>query len=117
MAAKTSHVSGINTLVSDLYTNGALVVGQPILSVENEEKLNNEVFNLAMKDAEKQAGEIAKSNWKLIKKVVVITQATSASTSTSTTKADAITTANNSVAATNGVFKIVKEVSVSYKMW
>lgn len=117
MAAKTSHVNGVGNLVSDLYVNGALVVAQPILSVENETKLDQEVFATAMKDANAQAASIAKSNWKLFKKVVSIDQTTSSTTSTATTKADTLTTANDSVAATNGVFKIIKAVSVSYKMW
>lgn len=117
MAAKTSHVAGVGNLVSDLYTNGALVVAQPVLSVENEDKLDEEVFATAMRDANAQATKIGKTNWKFIRKVISIDQATSATTSTSTTKADTLTTANDSVAATNGVFKIVKAVSVSYKMW
>ncbi len=117
MAAKTTHVSNVGNLVSDLYTNGALVVAQPILSVENQDKLDQEALDSAMKDAKSQAEKIGMSNWKFIRKIVSISQASSPSTSTSTTRADTLTTANNSTAATNGVFKIVKAVSVSYKMW
>jgi uncharacterized protein YggE len=117
MAAKTSHVSNVSNLVSDLYTNGALVVAQPLLSVEDQDKLEEDAFNSAMKDAKSQAAKIGNSNWKFIRKITSINQATSASTSTSTTKADTLTTANDSTAATNGVFKIIKAVSVSYKMW
>jgi uncharacterized protein YggE len=117
MAAKTVHVANVSNLVSDLYTNGALVVAQPVLSVENQDKLNQQAFDSAMKDANTQAQTIGFSNWKFIRKVISISQATSSSTSTSTTKADTLTSANNVTAATNGVFKIVKAVSVSYKMW
>lgn len=117
MAAKTVNVNSVPGLVSDLYTNGALVVAQPVLSVVNQGKLDQEAFDSAMKDAKSQARKIGNSNLKFIRKVVSISQASSPSTSTSTTKADALTNANDSTAATNGVFKIVKGVSVSYKMW
>jgi uncharacterized protein YggE len=117
MAAKTTHVSSVGNLVSDLYINGALVVTQPVLSVENQDKLDQTALDSAMKDAESQAAKIGNSNWKFIRKIISISQASSPATSTSTTKADTLTTANNSTAATNGVFKIVKAVSVSYKMW
>ena len=117
MAAKTVHVADVSTLVGDLYTNGALVVSQPVLSVENQSKLDQEAFDSALRDAKSQASVIGKANWKFIRKLVSISQVSSPTTSTSTTKADALTTANSTTAATNGVFKIVKAVSVSYKMW
>lgn len=117
MAAKTSHVADISTLISNIYAQGAMVVSQPILSVENQDKLEQQAFDSAMKDAKSQADKIASSNWKFIKKIISISQVSSPTTSTSTTKADTLTSANSPVAATNGVFKIVKAVSVSYKMW
>lgn len=117
MAAKTTRVSDISNIVSDLYTNGALVVSQPVLSVENQEKLDRDAFDMAMKDARSQAGTIGNSNWKFIRKVVSVSLVTSPTTSNSTTRADTLTTANDSTAAINGVFKIAKAVSVSYKMW
>lgn len=117
MAAKTTHVSNVGNLVSDLYTNGALVVAQPVLSVENQDKLDQTALDSAMKDAKAQAAKIGNSNWKFIRKIVSITQASSPTTSTSTTKPDTLTSSADSVASTNGVFKIVKAVSVSYKMW
>jgi uncharacterized protein YggE len=116
MAAKTTHVSDVANLVSDLYTNGALVVAQPVLSVENQDKLDQQAFDSAMKDASAQAGVIGNSNWRFIRKIVSISQVSSPTTSTSTTKAEN-STSTDAVAATNGVFKIVKAVSVSYKMW
>ncbi len=117
MAAKTTQVSDISTIVSDLYTNGALVVTQPVLSVENQDKLAQDAFDTAMNDAKAQAGKIGSSNLKFIRKIVSVSLVTSPTTSNSTTKADTLTSANDSTAATNGVFKIAKAVSVSYKMW
>jgi uncharacterized protein YggE len=118
MAAKTVHVSDVSNLISDLYTNGALVVAQPVLSVENQDKLEQQAFDSALKDAKSQAGKIGLSNWKFIRKIISINQVSSPSTSTSTTRADTTVTGTGSaLAVTNGVFKIVKAVSVSYKMW
>jgi uncharacterized protein YggE len=117
MAAKTVHVSSISSLVSDLYTNGAVVVSQPVLSIENQDSLEQQAFDSALKDAKSQASSIGNRNWKFIRKIVSVSQVSSPSTSTSTTKADTLTGANSQIAATNGVFKIVKAVSVSYKMW
>lgn len=117
MAAKTTHVTTISTLISNLYANGALVVSQPVLSVESQDSLEQQAFDSAMKDAKSQAAKVGQSNLKYIRKIISISQVSSPSTSTSTTKADTLTSANNTTAATNGVFKIVKAVSVSYKMW
>lgn len=117
MAAKTIHVTDISSLISDLYVNGALVVSQPILSVEDQDKLEEDALDVAMRDAKDQAGAIGIKNLKFIRKIVAVSQATSSNTSTATTKADALTEANSATAASNGVFKIVKAVSVSYKMW
>lgn len=117
MAAKTVHVTEISTLVSDLYSQGAYVVAQPVLSVENQDSLSNQAFDSAVKDADAQAKRIGLLKWKFIRKIVSVSLATSPSTSTSTTKADTLTSANDPTAAANGVFKIAKAVSVTYKMW
>ncbi len=115
MAAKTIHVSEVDGLVADLYSNGALVVSQPVLSVENQDALSQQAFDAALKDAKNQAGAIGNKNWRFIRKIVSISQVSSPTTSTSTTKADITNT--NAQATSNGVFKIVSAVSVSYKMW
>ena len=115
MAAKTIHVSEVGSLVADLYSNGALVVAQPVLSVENQDALSQEAFDAALSDAKNQAGVIGNKNWKFIRKIVSISRVSSPTTSTATTKADVANT--NAQAASNGVFKIVSAVSVSYKMW
>jgi len=117
MAAKTTHVADVSLLISDLYAQGALVVSQPILSIENQNTVDQQAFDEAMKDARSQAGSIGNKNWKFLRKVISISQVSSPTTSTATTKADTLTSANNSLAAENGVFKIVKAVSVTYKMW
>jgi uncharacterized protein YggE len=117
MAAKTTHVSDVSLLISDLYSQGALVVSQPILSIENQNTVDQQAFDQAMKDARQQAGSIGNKNWKFLRKIISISQVSSPTTSTATTKADTLTSANDAIAAENGVFKIVKAVSVTYKMW
>ena len=108
MAAKTTHVTDISSLITNLYTIGALVVTQPVLSVENQDALAQQAFNSAMTDANSQADKIAGSNWKFIKSVSTISLVTSPTTSNSSTQDSS---------STNGVFKIAKAVSVTYKMW
>lgn len=117
MAAKTTNVAEISSLISELYNNGVLVVSQPILSVENQDVLEKQAFDNALADAKKDANAISLANLKFIRKIIAINQATSSNTSTATTKADAATESLDATAAQNGVFKIVKSVSVSYKMW
>jgi uncharacterized protein YggE len=117
MGAKTIHVATVSDLISELYANGASVVSQPTLSVENKADLEAKAVDDAMKDAKSQASKFALKNWKFITKIISVSQQTSASTSTATSKADVITEANNQEAAANGVFQILKAVSVSYKMW
>lgn len=112
MGAKTVHVSDTGTLIANLYSAGASLVSQPIVSVDNKDELEQEAFQAALKDAKRQAGGIALKNLKLIRKVIAVSQITSPSTSTVTSKSE--TTAE---ATQSDVFKIVKAVSVSYKMW
>jgi uncharacterized protein YggE len=117
MAAKTKQVGTISNLVSGLYSQGALVVGQPILSVDNQDKIDQKAFNLALADARAKVGKIGMSNFKFFKKVIAISQASSPSTSTSSIKPEAVANSPDTLAASNGIFKIVKAVSVTYKMW
>ena len=117
MAFKTVNVTDVSNLVAELYGNGAYVVSQPVLSVENQEKLDSDVFATALADAKSQARVVGNKNWKFIRKIVGISQATSPSTSTATTKADSLTTNVDDIASINGVFKVAKNVTVTYKMW
>ena len=117
MSAKTAHVTGINDLVATLYANGAYAVSQPVLSVENEQPLDQQAYNSAMQDANKQAGAIGLQNWKFIRKVIDINNQSSGTTSTSSSKADVATGTKTPLASQNGVFQIIESVTVTYKMW
>jgi len=107
MGAKTLDVVGIDNLVTQLYSKGALLVAQPVLSADKQEELEAKAMDEAMKDAKTQAKEIARKNFKFIRKIINIQQATSASTATVTSKTDSL----------GNQFKIAKAVQVSYKMW
>lgn len=117
MGAKTVHTESVTNLISTLYSNGAILVSQPIVSVEEQDVLEQQAIDEAMKDAKKQAGKIALKNWKIVKKIVAVAQASSGAASTTTSKADTLTQVENPEAAQSDVFKIVKAVSVTYKMW
>lgn len=117
IVAKTVHVSTVGDLVAGLYSVGASLVNQPVLNVDNQSALETKATDAAMTDAKSQIGKIALSNLKLIRKVVVLDEQTSSSTSTTSSKADTLTQAQNQLAATNGVFQLTKTVSISYKLW
>lgn len=108
LGATTSDVNGVDNLVAALYNAGAAVVAQPVLSADKQEELEAKALDQAMADAKKQAAGMARQNWKLIKKIVSITQASSGSTATVTTKAESLG---------GNEFKIAKAVQVVYKMW
>jgi len=114
---KTIHVSNVSRLIASLYSAGATLVNQPILTVENQDELENQAVKDAFKDAKKQASKIGLRNFKFIRKAIALTEQSSSTTSTSTTKADVETQQENQEASLNGVFKIVKVVTISYKMW
>lgn len=116
MAVKTANVSDISTLISDLYSQGAYVVSQPILSIENQKDLDEQAFRAAMKDANIQANRIGLSRLKFIRKVVSIAPSPPETTSTATSKAD-VPIGDDSVISSDGVFKTVQSVFVTYKMW
>ncbi len=117
ITSKTVHVSTVGDLVASLYAAGASLVAQPVLNVENQNQIESEASNMALKDAKSQVSKIALKNLKLIRKATAMYESTSDTTSTTTSKADTTTSIKNDLAATNGVFEITKSVTVSYKLW
>lgn len=112
---ETFNIKALGDLVASLYSNGAALVSQPILATDGQDELEEQAFDAAMKDAKNQAIIIAKKHWKLIRKMVAVVQSSSQVTSTVTSKSAAVD--NQGSMVDNGVFKITKVVSVSYKMW
>jgi len=117
MGIKTDKLNSLDGMINNLYALGAVVVSQPILTVGNIEELEKEAYNLAIKDAKKKANAVAFSNWKLIKKIVLIEQSQSEASSTVTSKADTVSQVEKNISPDDGLIKIKKVVSVSYKLW
>jgi uncharacterized protein YggE len=85
--------------------------------VENQKDLQAKAFEDAMKDTDTQAATIARTHWKLVRKIINVSQTSSGTTSTTSSKVDPTGIDATQQTAPNGVFKIVQNVSVSYKMW
>ena len=117
MGIKTNKINSLDGITNNLYSMGAIVVTQPILSVGNADKLEKQAYDLALKDANTKSWGIALSNWKLIKKVVLIEQSATQPTSTVTSKADTVAQIEKNLSPDSGLIKISKVVVVSYKMW
>lgn len=117
VGAKTADVSALQDFISRLYAAGAIVVSQPILSVNAPETYEDQAFNLALKDAKKKAGEMGNKNWRFIRRMTGISQTGASSTSTSTKGADYDTELSNPETINSAVFKVSQAVTVSYKMW
>lgn len=100
---KTTDVLSLDVLTSTIYAQGASVVTQPVLSAKDNSKLSSNAYQLALKDANKQASQIGLKNFKFIKKVVLIQENAQSAGSMSITN--------------NGDLKVSKVLSVSYKLW
>jgi uncharacterized protein YggE len=100
-----------------LYSNGVYVVSQPVLSVDNQETLEVQAMNLAIDDANSQISKIAIRNWKLLRKIVSVSESSTTSSATSTSGTTTTSTQTNTAEAQNGVFNVTKVVTVIYKLW
>lgn len=102
---KTTNVAMAGEMVVNMYASGATLVSQPVVSVENQEKLEAEALDSAMKKA--KASLIETVGFRPIRKIIGIQQASSGSTATSTM-----------VGSDNkGTFEVVKAVQVTYRVW
>lgn len=117
LIAETTNISAIDDLVASLYTAGASLVQQPVLNIENQTQLEDEATKAALKDARSKISKIALRQFKFIRKTVDLYEVGSSTTSTATSKADVETSAQDEMAALNGVFEVTKSLSVSYKLW
>lgn len=117
MGIKTTQIANLDGLINSLYASGAVVVTQPVLSVGDISTLEKQAYDLALKDANSKSWSVALSNWKLIKKIVLIEQSQTQPTSTVTTRADTASQVEKNLSPDDGLIKISKVVSVSYKMW
>jgi len=117
MTAKTSNVSGVGDLVGSLYNAGAAMVDQPVLNVEDQDRLEEQATKEALKDAKDQINKISLRNFKFIKKMVAFSEQSSGTTSTSSVRPELFSQELSEGAESKGTFKIAKLVTVSYKLW
>ena len=105
LTVKTTNVAMAAEMVVNMYASGATLVSQPVVSVENQEKLESEALDEAMKKAKASLKETV--GFRPIRKIIGIQQASSGSTATSTM-------AGND---NKGAFEVIKAVQVTYRVW
>jgi uncharacterized protein YggE len=106
LSVKSTNVRMISDIVVNMYASGATLVSQPVVSVEDQEKLEAQALKEALKKAKDNLGQTV-SILHPIRKVVAIEQASSGNTAT-TTKA---------VEGSDSEFEVVRAVSVTYRVW
>lgn len=102
---KTSNVALAPEMVVNMYASGATIVSQPVVTVENQEKLEREAMKEALKQASSNLGDTV--GFRPIRKVIGIQQASSGNVATVTKTSD----------DKKGEFEVVKAVSVTYRVW
>jgi uncharacterized protein YggE len=125
----TTNVSEISNLISSLYERGAVLVTQPLLQISNEDeqnKLENEALQKAIRDAGKQAASLGNKRFKFIRKLTNVSFSP-APLSSSLTSNDQVgedpskTSKFGSDGAVPGVssntIKISRTVSATFRMW
>lgn len=105
LTVKTANVVMASEIVVNMYASGATIVSQPVVSVEDQSKLEQQALNDALKDAKANLSETV--GFRPIRKIIGIEQASSGNVAT-TTKA---------AAEGSGEFEVVKAVSVTYRVW
>lgn len=115
MGAKLSNVSEVGGLISELYSNGASLVSQPIITADDQDALSQQAFDAALKDAKDQANKIGTKNWKFIRKIAAIGQAQDVSSAATTKSSDSGSKFDTGVVSDK--FKVSRIVSVTYRMW
>ncbi len=117
MGLKINQISSLDALTSSLYGMGAQVVSQPQVSSKDSVKYEKEAYQLALKDAKSKASQVALSNLKLFKKIVLIQELQTPTATTVTKQANDVDSVELKVDPNTGLIKFSKVLSVSYKMW
>lgn len=105
MSVKTRNVAQVGEIMVNMYASGAIVVSQPIVSVEDVTKLEQEALDEALTNARASLKNTV--GIRPIKKVVAIEQASSGESATTTKAID----------GNDKQFEVVKAVSVTYRVW
>jgi uncharacterized protein len=118
MGGKTTQVNQISQLSAALYERGATLVSQPVLSVTDMDKFENQAFQKALSDAKGKATQMALKNFKFIKKMAAISQ-TDASSGTVTSRGEVASTGLSAQVGQmpGDTLTVSKVVEVTYRMW
>jgi uncharacterized protein YggE len=117
MGLKVNSISNLDQLTTSLYGMKAIVVSQPQLSVKDSQKVQDEVYQIALKDAKSKANKMALKNWKLIKKIVLIQESETPTTTSITKQANEADQTELNIDSSTGLIKFSKVLSVTYKLW
>lgn len=105
LTVKTANVVMASEIVVNMYASGATIVSQPVVSVEDQDKLEQQALKDALADARANLSETV--GFRPIRKIVGIEQASSGNVATTTKVA----------AEGSGEFEITKAVQVTYRVW
>lgn len=117
MGLKLNQITNLDTVTSSLYGLGAVQVSQPQLSVNDSKKLEQEAYDIALKDAKSKASAVALKNLKLFRKIVLIQESQTPVATSITKEANSVDEAELNVTEGENLIKFSKVLSVSYKMW
>ena len=109
--------SSLPSLISFLYSNGVGYVSQPVLLVKDTKSLEDEAYQLAIKDATDKAGVIGRRHWRFLRRRVSVSVATSSPQSVTTTKETIAEGEQGQQPMAFDTFKLTSLVTVVYKMW
>lgn len=105
LTVKTANVVMASEIVVNMYASGATIVSQPVVSVEDQDKLEQRALKDALVNAKANLSDTV--GFRPIRKIIGIEQASSGNVAT-TTKA---------AAEGSGEFEVIKAVSVTYRVW
>lgn len=106
LTVKTLNVAMVSEIVVNMYASGATVVSQPVISVEDQDKLEKEAIKEALNEAKSNLN--ATVGFRPIRKRIAVSQATSGNVATATSVAEG---------GSSSEFEVVKAVSVTYRVW
>ncbi len=107
----------VSSLVSSLYSEGASYVSQPVLLVENVKAIEDNSYNLALKDADKKAAMIGSKHFKFLRRRVSISVIVSNPEGVGLSRQVLEKGQSEQSPLVSDSLKIVSMVTVTYKMW
>lgn len=105
LSVKMSNVAAAPQVVVSMYANGATLVSQPVVSVDDPSSLEKQALSQALKQARQNLGTTV--GFRPVAKIIGIQQASSGNTATSTKTSE----------GSNGAFEVTKAVQLTYRVW